>query len=184
MFIGPPKVVTYHGCGGREEPVVKRKRYPDGRIRKYKARFCVRGDRQRFGIDFDETYAPVVQWSSVRMLFTLALTLGLKTRQVDYSNAFVQADIDGEVYCELPQEFLGPDNNQYVLKLKKSLYGLKQAPRLWFKTLEKSLHDRFYNKYVGSTLRWRITYVVVATVLIRRSTLYIGLAMNDSSRHT
>ena len=124
---------------------LKRKRYPDGRIRKYKARFCVRGDRQRFGIDFDETYAPVVQWSSVRMLFTLALTLGLKTRQVDYSNAFVQADIDGEVYCELPQEFLGPDNDQYVLKLKKSLYGLKQAPRLWFKTLEKSLHDRGFH---------------------------------------
>ena len=46
------------------------------------------------------------------------------------------------MYCELPQEFIGPDNDQYVLKLKKSLYGLKQAPRLWFKTLEKSLHNR------------------------------------------
>ena len=57
----------------------------------------------------------------------------------------MQADIDGEVYCELPQEFLGPDNDQYVLKLKKSLYGLKQAPRLWFKTLEKSLHDRGFH---------------------------------------
>ena len=121
---------------------LKRKRFPDGRIRKYKARFCVRGDRQVFGLDFDETYAPVVQWSTVRLMFSLSLSLGLKTKQVDYSNAFVQADIDEEVYCELPQEFLGPDGGEYVLKLKKSLYGLKQAPRLWFKTLEKSLHDR------------------------------------------
>ena len=66
----------------------------------------------------------------------------MKSRQVDYSSAFVQAAIDGEVYCELLQEFIGQDNEQYVLKLKKSLYGLKQAPCLWFKTLEKSLHDR------------------------------------------
>ena len=122
---------------------LKRKRFPDGRIRKYKARFCVRGDRQIFGLDFDETYAPVVQWSTVRLMLSLSLSLGLKTKQVDYTNAFVQAKIDGEIYCELPQEFLGPDDDgQYVLKLKKSLYGLKQAPRLWFKTLEKSLHAR------------------------------------------
>ena len=67
--------------------------------------------------------------------------MGLKTRQVDYSCAFVQAAIDGEVYSELPQEFIGLDNEQFVLKLKKSLYGLKQAPWLWFKALEKSLHD-------------------------------------------
>ena len=83
-----------------------------------------------------------MQWSTVRLMLSLSLSLGLKTKQVDYSNAFVQADIDGEVYCELPQEFLGPGAGDYVLKLKKSLYGLKQAPRLWFKTLEKSLHQR------------------------------------------
>ena len=71
------------------------------------------------------------------MLFSLSLILGLKMRQVGYSSAFVQAAIDGEIYCELPQEFIGLDNEQYVLKLKKSLYRLKQAPRLWFKTLEK-----------------------------------------------
>ena len=53
-----------------------------------------------------------MQWSTVRMLFSLSLTSGLKTRQVDYSSAFVQAAIDGEVYCELPQKFIGPDNEQ------------------------------------------------------------------------
>jgi len=121
---------------------LKRKWFPDGRICKYKARFCVRGDRQIFGLDFEETYAPVVQWSTVRLMLSLSLSLGLKMKQVDYSNAFVQVNIDKEVFCELPQEFLGTEEEQYVLKLKKSLYGLKQAPRLWFKTLEKSLHDR------------------------------------------
>ena len=75
------------------------------------------------------------------MLFTFALTLGLKTCQVDYSNAFVQASIDEEVYFDLPLNFFGPSSEAYILTLKKSLYGLRQAPRLWFKTLEKSLHD-------------------------------------------
>ena len=75
------------------------------------------------------------------MLFTLALSLVLKTCQVDYSYAFVQADIDEEVYCDLLLEFFGPSSKSYVLKLKKSLYGRKQAPRLWFEMLEKSLHD-------------------------------------------
>ena len=87
---------------------LKRKRFPDGRIRKYKARYCVRGDCQVYGLDFEETYAPVVQWSTMRMMFSLSLALGLKTQQVDYSNAFVQAKIDGEVHCELPLKFLGP----------------------------------------------------------------------------
>ena len=118
---------------------LKRKRYPDGGIRKYKARFCVRGDNQVYGEDFDETYTLVVQWWTVQMLLSLSLTSGLKTKQVDYTNAFVQVVIDEEVYCEFPQEFIGPDNDQYVLKLKKSLYGLKQDPRLRFKTLEKTV---------------------------------------------
>ena len=76
------------------------------------------------------------------MLLTLTMKLGLKTKQVDYSNAFVQAKIDNEVYCELPEEFSVDGSRDYVLKLERSLYGLKQAPRLWFKTLEKSLHAR------------------------------------------
>ena len=83
----------------------------------------------------------MVQWLTVQILFTLALSLSLKTCQVDYSNAFVQADIDEKVYCDLPLEFFGPSLEFYVLKLKKSLYGLKQVPHLWFKMLEKSLHD-------------------------------------------
>ena len=62
----------------------KRKRYPDGRIKKYKARFCVRGDKQVIGVDVFETYAPVVQWSSVCLCFILSVILDCSSRQVDY----------------------------------------------------------------------------------------------------
>ena len=63
---------------------------------------------------------------------TLMMKSGLRTKQVDYSNAFVQADIDGDVYCELPPDvsFVNGGKLNYVLKSKKSLYGLKQAPLL------------------------------------------------------
>jgi len=82
----------------------------------------VRGDCQIIGLNFEETYALVEQWLTVQLMLSLLVSLGLKTKQVDYSNAFMQANIDDEVYCDLPQEFLGPNEEQYMLKLKKSLY--------------------------------------------------------------
>ena len=72
----------------------KRKRYPDGRLRKYKARFCVQGDQQIQGIDVFDTYAPVVSWITVWHLFVISLVLDMNTQQVDYTNAFCQAPIN------------------------------------------------------------------------------------------
>ncbi len=61
----------------------KCKRYPDGRIKKFKACFCARGNKQLEGIDFFETYAPVVQWTTIRLMFILEILLGLKSKQGD-----------------------------------------------------------------------------------------------------
>ena len=111
------------------------KRFPDGRHRKFKARFCVRGDRQVEGVDYTEKYSPVVSWSTVRMLLCLSISQGLHTRQVDFSNAFVQAELktDEFIYIEVPKGFdygTNEDDGEMVLKLKRSLYGLVQAPLL------------------------------------------------------
>jgi hypothetical protein len=77
---------------------------PDGCVHKCKAQFCVRGDLQQEGIDFFETYAPVVQWSTVRALLVLSEFLGLETQQIDVSNAICQTNIAKELYVELPKE--------------------------------------------------------------------------------
>jgi hypothetical protein len=128
----------------KDRPVVsstwafKIKRYPDGSMRKLKARFCARGYEQTEGIDFFETFAPVVEWSTVRFLLMMSLLLGLHTVQVDYVAAFIQADIDTEVYVEMPRGFSQPGK---VLKLKKSLYGLKQSPRNHYQNLRSKLED-------------------------------------------
>jgi hypothetical protein len=118
---------------------LKIKRYPDGRVRKFKGRYCVRGDKQIKGVDYHETYAPVVAWTTVRMMMVMAATLNLKTTQIDFSNAFVQADLNESVYIELPTGFRSPTGGDYILKLNKSLYGLCQAPKSWFDKLSMEL---------------------------------------------
>ncbi|CAB9526109.1 expressed unknown protein [Seminavis robusta] len=127
------------------------KRFPTGLVRKLKARFCARGDKQIHGVDFFETYAPVVNWTTVRLLLILSVQLGLATRQVDYTAAFVHADIDNPpgydlmseeekarqgVYVEMPRGFA---KDGKVLRLRKSLYGLRQAPRNFFNFLKNNL---------------------------------------------
>jgi Reverse transcriptase (RNA-dependent DNA polymerase) len=83
----------------------KCKRYPDGSIQKLKARFCVRGNQQIEGFNFFDTYAPVVQWSTIRLLLMVSLMLNLSTQQVDYTAAFLHAPLEDEVYCEMPCGF-------------------------------------------------------------------------------
>lgn len=143
----------------------KVKRFPDGRMRKFKARFCVRGDRQIEGVDYFEKYSPVVSWSTVRMMLCVAASQGLATRQVDFSNAFVQAKLSEDVYIETPKGFEADGDKPAVLKLNKSLYGLVQAPMCWGNHLKAALERRGFRQstsdpclYVGDDMMV-LTYV-------------------------
>jgi hypothetical protein len=117
----------------------KCKRYPDGRIKKFKARFCAKGDKQLEGIDFFETYAPVVQWTTIWLMFILEILLGLKlkSKQGDVLCAFLHGELepDENVYVEMLLGFsqYARDGTQKILKLKKTLYGLWQSPRAFWK---------------------------------------------------
>ena len=103
----------------------KKKRYPDGDLKKYKARFCVRGDQQIDGVDVFETYAPVVSWITVRILLVLSLVLGLATQQVDYTNAFCQAPLNQTVFVELTKGFELPNK---MLHLQNQCTGNARGP--------------------------------------------------------
>ena len=110
-----------------------RKRYPDGLIRKLKARYCVRGFKQIEGYDYFETHSPVVMWMSVRLLLVMSILLNLETSQIDYTAAFVHAPIDYLVYSEAPVGFRTQIGDvDCVWKLNKSLYGLCLSPRNFF----------------------------------------------------
>ena len=124
----------------------KRKRFPDGRINKHKARLCAHGGIQQYGVNYWETYSPTVNWISVRFLMIVAQVLELDRQAIDLVLAFPQAKLEVPVYMELPAGMdlagYGNDSSKYILKLKVSLYGLKQASMNWHSKLKKAFEDR------------------------------------------
>ena len=122
----------------------KVKRYPDGRVLKHKARLNAHGGMQRWGVDYWETYAPVVNWISVRLLLVLSIIHKLDTKSIDFVLAFPQASLDRDVFMEMPYGFEFGTRGQYVLKLKKNLYGLSDASYNWFNKLKEGLESEGY----------------------------------------
>jgi len=129
------------------------KHCPNGDIHKYKSCICVDGSQQHFGIDYWDTYTPVIQWSTICLLFILATTLGLSSCQIDYVQAFLQAALNNPVYMKVPQgwfyclnekklcQFANPKHTDpsYFIKLKCNLYGCKQATFNWYQHLVRGL---------------------------------------------
>ena len=132
----------------------KIKRFPSGLLRKLKSRFCVRGDTQKEGVDYFESFAPVVSWNTVRLLLILMVVQNLSSAQVDYLAAFCQAPIDTEVYIEFPKGWerlnkMGlPIKFEpvHVLKLDRSIYGLVQSPKNFFKHLKGNLESSGFSQ--------------------------------------
>ena len=124
----------------------KRKRFPDGRLNKHKARICAHGGMQEWGENYWETYSPVVNMLSVKLLLVIAKIHGLESKSIDFVLAFPQADLDVDIWMELPIGFdpqEDPDKSpRYVLKLNKNLYGLKQASFNWYEKLKEGLMNR------------------------------------------
>ena len=111
--------------------VYKIKYNTDRSIDRYKARLVVRGFTQKEGIDFNETFAPVAKYSSLRILFARATALGQKVLQLDIKTAFLYGELDETIYMRQPDGYAAAGQEGMVCKLKRSLYGLKQAPRQW-----------------------------------------------------
>lgn len=120
----------------RNKWVFKVKRDRDGNER-YKARLVAKGYTQREGIDFQETYSPVVKYETLRILLSVAAFRKLVLTQFDVKTAFLYGTITEELYMEQPEGF--NDGTERVCKLRKGLYGLKQSPRAWNDTINELL---------------------------------------------
>jgi hypothetical protein len=103
----------------------------DGQIDRFKGRLVARGFVQEYGIDYDETYSPVVRFTSIRTLLAFAAERKMMIHQMDVVTAFLNGILEEEIYMEQPEGYTKPGEEDLVCKLKKSLYGLKQAPRCW-----------------------------------------------------
>jgi Reverse transcriptase (RNA-dependent DNA polymerase) len=135
VLVPPPSNNHVIGC----KWVFKLKRRSDGSIERHKARLVAKGYNQLEGIDFQETFSPVVRPTTVRVILSLATSLRWSIRQLDVQNAFLHGDLKEQVFMSQPPGFLDQSKPDYVCLLSKSLYGLKQSPRAWFQKLSQSL---------------------------------------------
>ena len=148
------------------------KRDAEGKVIRYKARLVVRGFMQREGIDYDLTYAPVMQSSSFKVALGIAAVNDLECKIMDVETAFLNAPLHEEVYVRVPAGFEGAEQGCF-LRLNRALYGLKQAGREWNHTLAQALRDCGYTACENSD----------RCVFTRRTRsgrpLYIGTYVDD-----
>ena len=164
-LVPPPKGKNIIGC----KWVYKVKCKADGSIDRYKAWLVAKGYKQRYGIDYEDTFSPVVKAATIRLVLSIAMTKGWSLRQLDVHNAFLHGILDEEVYMHQPPGYEDKSHPHYVCKLDKALYGLKQAPRAWYARLCAKLQSLgfipskadtslfFYNK--GSCCVFVLVYV-------------------------
>ena len=119
--------------------VFKLKTNADGSVERCKARLVAQGYSQKEGLDYDETFSPVVRPESVRSVIALACKEGLKLHQMDITTAFLNGDLEETIYMKQPEGFVAEGQEHLVCRLKNSLYGLKQSPRCWNKALDTQL---------------------------------------------
>lgn len=117
--------------------IFKKKMKADGSIDKYKARLVAKGYKQKEGLDYFDTYSPVTRISSIRTLIAIAAIYNLEIHQMDVKTAFLNGNLEEEIYMEQPEGFIAPGKEKKVCRLVKSLYGLKQAPKQWHQKFDE-----------------------------------------------
>jgi transposase InsO family protein len=126
--------------------VFKVKETVDGLIERYKARLVAKGFLQKYGVDFEETFAPVAKFASIRIILSIAAQYNLVLHQMDVKTAFLNGLLDEEIYMKQPEGFVDPKYPDHVCKLKRALYGLKQSPRMWNQTIDDFMRKIGFTK--------------------------------------
>ncbi|KAJ4758161.1 polyprotein [Rhynchospora pubera] len=137
QLVPPPMNQNVVGC----KWIYKTKRHSDGTVARYKARLVAKGFTQEEGVDYFDTFSPVVRPTTIRIVLALAVTNRWPLRQLDVNNAFLNGVLHETVYMQQPPGFVDVNHPSHVCLLHKSIYGLKQSPRAWFHTLSTTLME-------------------------------------------
>ena len=123
-----PKEIETIGC----KWIFKTKHDSKGNVERYKARLVAKGYTQKEGIDYKETFSPVSNKNSLRIVMALVAHFDLELHQMDVKTTFLNGDLHEDVYIDQLEGFQDKGKAHMVCKLKKSIYGLKQASRQWY----------------------------------------------------
>lgn len=124
--------------------VFKKKFDCDNKVR-YRARLVAKGFTQKAGIDYQETFSPVIRHSTLRLLFALSVQLCMDITHLDVTTAFLNGHLKENIFMHLPEGF-PLNNSNKVLKLRKAVYGLKQSSLAWYQRVEETLCSSGFSK--------------------------------------
>jgi hypothetical protein len=154
--------------------VYKIKHAADGSVDKYKERFIARGFSQKEGEDYDETFAPIAKYTSIRDIMSLVASIGWSLHQMDVKTSFLNGAIEEEVYIEQPQGFEVHSRDTHFCKLKKDLYGLNQAPRAWYARIDSYLMRLGFSKsHEDPNLYYKVVNNAHVILLIHVNDLFL-----------
>jgi Reverse transcriptase (RNA-dependent DNA polymerase) len=136
-LVTPPSNAKIVGCRW----VFRLKHNANGDIDKHRGRVVAKGFTQQFGVDYVETFAPVAKLTLIRVIIALAASEDWELHQMDVKSAYLNGELDEDIYMELPPGYSPPNSAGKVCHLLKSLYGLKQAGHQWYQKLSSAFND-------------------------------------------
>jgi histone deacetylase 1/2 len=145
-LVPPPKGKNIIDC----KWVYKVKRKVDGTVDRYKAQLVAKGFKQRYGIDYEDTFSPVVKAATIQLILSIVASKDWSLRQLDVQNVFLHGILE-ELYMRQPSGYADKSQPGYVCKLDKAIYGLKQAPRAWYARLCGKLEALGFTPSKGDT---------------------------------